>query len=95
MITSPWLAVLCGVLTGAVSGGLSRLAVRRVLDSSQLVFFSVYAGGLFLRFLLLGAGVFFLRHENYIIIAAFAASLIIVQTAFEAFPLKNGIKRNS
>ena len=95
MIGSPWLAVLYGVLAGAASGGLSRLAVRRVLASSHLVFFSVYAGGLFLRFLLLAAGVFFLRHERYIIIIAFAASLIVVQTAFEAFPLKNGIKRNS
>lgn len=90
-----WAAALCGALTGAVSGWLSRLAVGRVLNSSHAVFFSVYAAGFFLRFLLLAAGVFFLRHERYIIIAAFAVPLILVQTAFEAFPLKNGTKRNS
>jgi len=92
---SPWGAVLCGALTGAVSGWLSRLAVGRVLNSGHAVFFSVYAAGLFLRLLLLAAGVFFLRHERYIIIIAFAAPLIVFQTAFEAFPLKNGTKRNS
>lgn len=95
MIGSPWTAVLYGALTGAVSGWLSRRAVGRVLNSSHAAFFSVYAAGLILRLLLLAAGVFFLRHEKYIIIVAFAASLIIVQTTFEAFPLKNGIKRNS
>jgi len=95
MIGSPWTAVLLGALTGGLSGWLSRLAVGKVLNSSHIVFFSVYAGGLFARFLLLAGGVFFLRHEKYIIIIAFAASLIIVQTAFEAFPLKNGFKRNS
>lgn len=95
MTGSPWAALLCGALTGALSGWLSRVAVRRVLEASHLVFFSVYAGGLFLRFLLLAAGVFLLRHERYIIIIAFSASLIVVQTAFEAFPLKHGLKRNS
>lgn len=95
MTGSAWTAVFCGALAGAVSGWLSRLAVGRVLNSSHLAFFSVYAAGLFLRLLLLGAGVFFLRHEKYIIIAAFAAPLIVMQTAFEAFPLKNGLKRNS
>ncbi len=95
MIGSAWAAVFYGALTGMISGWLSRLAVGRVLNSSHMVFFAVYAGGLFLRFLLLAAGVFLLRNEKYIIIVAFAASLIIVQTAFEAFPLKNGIKRNS
>jgi hypothetical protein len=42
------------------------------------------------------AAVCLLRKERYIIIIAFAAAVILVQTAFELVPLrKNGSERNS
>ena len=94
MIGSPWTAALYGALAGALAGWLSRLALKKALPSSDAVFYSVFVGGIFARLALLIAAVCLLRHEKYIIIAAFASSLIIVQMVFEAFPLKHGTKTN-
>jgi hypothetical protein len=96
MIGSAAAAAVYGGVLGALSGGVSRWALGRVLNSSETIFYSVFVGGVFCRLLVLTAAVCLLRHEKYIIIISFAASLILVQMVFEAFPLKhNGIKRNS
>ncbi len=95
MIGSPWAAALYGSLAGAMAGWLSRLALKRVLNSGDAAFYSVFVGGIFARLALLTAAVCLLRHEKYIIIIAFTSSLIIVQMVFEVFPLKHGTKRNT
>jgi len=96
MIPSVFAAVLCGAALGALSGGLSRWALKKALAASEAAFYSIFVGGIFLRLALVVAAVCLLRHERYIIVIAFAASLILVQMFFEAFPLKyNGIKRDS
>lgn len=96
MISSVPAAVCYGAALGLLSGGASRWALKRALDAPEAVFYSVFVGGIFCRLALLAAAVCLLRHEKYIIIAAFVVPLILVQMAFEAFPLKkNGIKRNS
>ncbi len=95
MTWTPWCAALCGGAVGALSGWLSRLALKRVLGASDTVFYSVYGAGLLARLLLLVGAVCLLRHESYTIIVLFSAALILVQTFFEAFPLKHGTKRDS
>jgi hypothetical protein len=89
-------AVMYGAALGAASGWFSRLALKRALAASVTVFYAVFIGGIFCRLALLVAAICLLRHEKYIIIAAFALSLIIVQMLFEVFPLKrNGTERNT
>lgn len=95
MIGSAWTAALYGALAGTLFGWLSRRALKRVLNSGDAVFYSVFVGGIFARLALLAAAVCLLRHEKYIIILAFASSLIMVQMGFEVFPLKHGTKRNT
>lgn len=98
MTASPLAAALYGAAAGALTGWLSRLALKKVLNSADKIFYSVFAAGLFCRLALLLAAVCLLRHEKYIIITSFAGSFILLQTVFEAFPLsnkQNGIKRNS
>ncbi len=96
MINSIPAVVLCGAALGALSGWGSRLALKKVLDSSDKVFYLVFTSGFFLRFALLLAAICVLRHEKVILTISFTGSFILVQMAFEAFPLKhNGIKRNS
>ncbi|MDD5210696.1 MAG: hypothetical protein PHV36_15015 [Elusimicrobiales bacterium] len=95
MIGSPWTAVLYGAALGALSGWLSRLALKRVLRSSDKVFYSVYGAGLAARFAVVLGAVWLLRHEKYIITVLFAVSLILVQMVFEAFPLKHGTKTDT
>lgn len=96
MINSVLAAGSCGAALGAALGWISRRALSRALTAPEAVFYSVFVGGIFCRLAVLLAAVCLLRHEKYIIIIAFAAALILVQMAFEAFPLKyNGIKRNS
>jgi len=96
VINSPLAAGLYGAALGAIGGGASRWALKRALAASEAVFYSVFVGGIFLRLAVLVAAVCLLRHEKYIITIAFAASLILVQMIFEAYPLKyNGIKRDS
>ncbi|HAT73321.1 MAG TPA: hypothetical protein DCS63_10960 [Elusimicrobia bacterium] len=96
MINSTPAAVLYGAALGAMVGWATRLALGRGLKAPEAVFYSVFVGGIFIRLFVLVAAVCLLRHEKYIIIIAFAVSQILVQTIFEAFPLKyNGIKRNS
>ena len=94
MSLTPGGAALLGAAVGAASGWLSRAALKRVLDSADRVFYSVFAGGIFARLLLLSVGICLLRRENNIIIILFSAVMILVQMVFEAFPLKHGIKRN-
>ena len=94
MIGSPWTAVLYGALAGTAAGWLSRQALKKALSSSDAVFYSVFVTGIFARLALLIAAVCLLCHEKYIIVVAFASSLIIVQMVFEAFPLKHGTKTN-
>jgi len=96
VIASAPAGALWGGAFGALAGTLSRLALKKVLRSSDAVFYSVFSAGILLRLLLLAAAVCLLRHERYIIVITFAVSLILFQTLFEAFPLKeNGTKRNS
>ncbi len=94
MSLTPATAALGGLLAGTASGWLSRAALRRVLGSSDKVFYSVLAGGMLARLLLLSVAICLLRHESNIIIILFSAAMILVQMAFEAFPLKHGTKRN-
>jgi len=79
--------ILGGAALGALSGWASRLALKRALNSSDRIFYSVYTAGFFCRLALLIAAVCLLRHEKYIIVVAFAFFFILLQTAFEAFPL--------
>lgn len=95
MTDSPLLAALYGSLAGALTGWLSRLALKRVIDSSEKVFYSVFVGGIFARLLVLAAVICALRHEKYIIIVLFSACMIAVQMVFEVFPIKHGTKRNT
>ena len=96
MTASPLAAALYGAAAGALTGWLSRLALKKVLNSADKVFYLVFTSGFFIRFALLLAGICMLRHQKVILIVSFAVSFILVQMAFEAFPLKhNGIKRNS
>lgn len=95
MIPSPWWAVFWGAAAGACVGAASRAALKRVLASSDQAFFSVFGAGMLLRLALVLAAVCLLRHEKYIIIILFSVAMILVQTLFEAFPLKkNGPERN-
>jgi len=90
------LVLVCGAALGALSGWGSRLAMKRALNSSDKVFYLVFTTGIFIRLGLLTLLICLLRHEKGIIIISFTVSFILVQMAFEAFPLKhNGIKRNS
>lgn len=95
MSGSPWLAALCGALLGAASGGLSRLALKKVVRAADNVFYGVFVGGIFARLGLLAASLWLLRKEKYIIIISFAAGLVIAQTLIEAFPIKHGPKADS
>jgi len=95
LIGSAWEGVLYGGALGALSGWLSRLALKKALNSSDKVFYAVYGAGLFARLALVVAAVCLLRHERYIIVVAFAAALIIVQMLFEVFPLKHGTKTDT
>ncbi|MDA8131422.1 MAG: hypothetical protein M0011_07970 [Elusimicrobia bacterium] len=94
MSLTPGTAALYGALAGTAVGWLSRLSLKRVLDSSAKIFYSVFAGGILARLLLLSAAICLLRHESNIIIILFSAAMILVQMVFEAFPLKHGTKRN-
>lgn len=94
MIPSLPAAAFYGALCGALTGWASRSALKLVLGSSDKVFYSVFVGGVFVRLGLLAAAVCLLRHEKYIITATFAACMILVQTAFEAFPVRHGPKSN-
>ena len=88
--------ILSGALFGTLSGWGSRLALRKVLLSSDKVFYLVFTSGFFIRFAPLLGGICMLRRQKVILIVSFTVSFILVQMAFEAFPLKkNGIKRNS
>ncbi|HNW43351.1 MAG TPA: hypothetical protein PKI19_02535 [Elusimicrobiales bacterium] len=96
MVDSPWTAGLAGMAAGALSGALGRWSLRKTLNSADAVFYSVFAAGLLGRLAVLVFSVWLLRNEKYIIVLAFALSLIAVQLLFAAVPLKqNGIKRNS
>lgn len=94
-MTSPWTAALGGAAVGALAGWLSRLALKRAINASDAVFYSVFGGGLLARLLLLAAAVCLLRHENIIIIVSFAAAMILVQMFFEVFPIKHGTKTDT
>ena len=96
MIDTPWAAAAAGLAAGAFNGALARWSLRKALNAGDLAFYGVFAGGMLYRLAFLVASVWLLRSEKYIIIIAFAASLIAVQLVFTAVPLKqNGIKRNS
>lgn len=96
MINNIPAVILCGAGLGTLSGWGSRLALKKVLDSSDKIFYLVFTSGFFVRFALLLGGICMLRRQKVILIISFAVSFILVQMAFEAFPLKhNGIKRNS
>lgn len=88
-------AALCGALAGAAAGWLSRLALKRVINSADKVFYSVFVGGIFVRLGLLAAAICLLRAEKYIIIILFAACMVAVQTVFEVFPIKHGPKSDT
>lgn len=89
-------AILGGAALGALSGWGSRLALKRVLGSPDKIFYLVFTSGFLLRFALLLAAICMLRNEKAILIISFTGSFILVQMAFEAFPLKhNGTKRDS
>ncbi len=90
MTSSPWLAALAGAALGALAGWLSRLALKRVICSSDRVFYSVFVGGIFARLGLVAAAVWQLRDKNYKIIVLFIAPLVLAQMIFEAFPIKHG-----
>ena len=85
-------AALYGALLGAASGGLSRLALKRVINSSDKVFYSVFVGGVFVRLGVLAASVCLLRRESYTIIFLFIVLMLLAQLVFEAFPIKHGPK---
>lgn len=95
MIPSALHAAVYGALLGALAGWLSRVALKRVINSSDTVFYSVFVGGIFARLGLIAAAICLLRHEKHIIIILFGASLILVQMFFEVFPIKHGPKRNT
>ncbi|MDD5209219.1 MAG: hypothetical protein PHV36_07525 [Elusimicrobiales bacterium] len=96
MINNIPAVILSGAALGTLSGWGSRLAMKRVLNSSDKIFYLVFTTGFFLRFALLLGGICMLRHQKVILIVSFTVSFILVQMAFEAFPLKkNGIKRNT
>lgn len=96
MIATAGAAVAAGAAAGAFNGALARWWLGKALNCGDMVFYSVFAGGMLYRLAFLVASVWLLRNEKYIIVIAFAASLIAVQLVFEAVPLKqNGIKRNS
>ena len=95
MIPSALHAAVYGALLGALAGWLSRLALKKVINSSDTLFFSVFVGGIFARLGLLAAAICLLRHEKHIIIILFAACMILSQMFFEAFPIKHGTKRNT
>lgn len=92
---SPATAVFYGILSGALAGWLSRLALKRVLNSPDRVFYSVFIAGILARLGLLVAFICLLHRENPIIIVLFTVSMILVQMFFEAFPLKHGTKTNT
>jgi len=87
--------MLCGAALGALSGWGARAALKKVLRAADAVFYAVFAVSFFCRLALLLAAVCLLRHEKYIIVIAFAVSFVLVQLAFEAFPLKHGPKINT
>lgn len=87
--------IVCGAVLGVLSGLGSRLVLKKFLNSADKVFYSVFVAGFFCRLALLIAAVCLLRREKYIIIILFAVSFILLQTAFEAFPLKHGPKTNT
>ena len=95
MIPSAPQAAVYGALLGALAGWLSRLALKKVINSSDAVFYSVFVGGIFARLALLATAILMLRHEKHIIIILFAACMILVQMFFEVFPIKHGTKRNT
>ena len=95
MIHTVTAGILCGAALGTLSGWASRAALKKVLDSADKVFYSVFVAGFFCRLALLAGAVCLLRHEKYIIVVAFAFVFILVQTGFEAFPLKHGPKTNT
>lgn len=85
-------AALYGALLGAAAGGLSRLALKRVINASDKVFYSVFVGGVFARLGVLAGAVCLLRRESYTIIFLFIISMLLSQLIFEAFPIKHGPK---
>lgn len=96
MMVTAWAAAAAGIAAGAFNGALARWSLGKALNSGDMVFYSVFAGGMLYRLAFLVASVWLLRNEKYIIVVVFAASLIAVQLVFETVPLKqNGIKRNS
>lgn len=95
MTSSPWLTALAGCALGALSGWLSRLALKRVIRSSDPVFYSVFVGGIFARLAVVAASIWQLRGENYRIIVLFTAPLVVAQMCFEAFPIKHGPQNHS
>ena len=95
MIHTVTAGIICGAAAGALSGLGSRLVLKKVLNSADKVFYSVFVAGFFCRLALLAGAVCLLRHEKYIIIVAFAFFFILAQTVFEAFPLKHGPETNT
>jgi hypothetical protein len=95
-MSNVWTIAAAGTAAGTFNGAVCRWTVARALDSSNAVFFSVFAGGLFYRLVFLAVSVWSLRSEKYIIILAFVLPLILMQVVFEVVPVKtNGTKRNN
>jgi hypothetical protein len=91
-----WTAGLAGLAAGAFNGALARWSLGKTLNSGNTAFYAVFVAGMLYRLAFLVGSIWLLRGEKYIIIIAFAVSLIAVQLVFEAVPLRqNGIKRNS
>ena len=95
-MSSVWTFAAAGTAAGILNGAVCRWAIARTLGSSNAVFLSVFAGGMFYRLMFLAVSVWSLRSERYIIILGFVMPLILMQVVFEVVPIKtNGIKRNN
>ena len=93
MINTTYSAIFWGAVFGIFNGAAARYALKKTLDKSDKVFYTVFAAGFFWRLIFLTGAVWLLRYKKYIILLPFVGALIFTQFMFEAIPLKkNGSK---
>lgn len=88
-------AFLLGSLLGVVNGFLSRYAIKKVLNKSDRIFYSVFVGGILYRFLFLILSIWYLRDKKAIILLVYCACLIVFQFIFEVKPIKISQKKRA
>jgi|GEM_PF-1528716 len=86
-----------GAALGIFNGFISRYSLKKVILSSNRVFYSVWIIGLIYRLLfwICAALWLYFSGKNSIIIMLFSISLIFFQFIFEVFPVKHGNKPDS